>query len=438
MAPEEKRVRKSLRLSFFDGIFASAMIGFTQEYFSPFLISIGATVRQISLLSAAPNLIASLVQIKSADAAEWLGSRMSVLNIFVLLQALTLIPVALLSLSEQEHVYLFIACVTLFVSFGAFATPAWGSMMSDLVPKDKRGEYFGWRTMVLGFTTLAAMFTAGFIIQHTRPVSPSLGFALIFGSAGVFRLISWSFLRRMYDPPLSRTNHKEFTFLRFLSGIRKDSFARFVASVSLMNFSVNLAAPFFAVLMIRDLGFSYLTYTVLIITASLTVYLTIGRWGKHADRVGNIKVIRSTSRLITLLPLLWVCNQNPLFLIGAQIFSGLLWAGFNLSASNFIYDAAPSENRTRSIAYFNVINGFAVFSGALLGGFLVEQLPPLMGNRIFTIFLLSSVLRISVYFLFITRLQEVRPVTKVGSMDLFFSIIGIRPLLGIERKTIRL
>ena len=52
-------------------------------------------------------------------------------------------------------------------------------------------------------------------------------------------------------------------------------------------------------------------------------------------------------------------------------------------------------------------------------------------------FLTSSILRITVTFMMILRLQEVRKVKDVKSIDLFSSVIGIRPLLGIERKTLR-
>lgn len=437
MIDTDLRTRKSLRLSIYDGVFASMMSGFTQEYFSPYLISVGASVRQIGLLSAVPNLVASLAQLRAPELSERLGSRKRVLSIFVALQAAMLVILSAMPFAGSGGVLTFIACVTLFTSFGAFATPAWGSMMSDLVPADKRGEYFGSRTMLLGFTTILATFSAGLIIQAGRHLSPLAGFGAVFGAASLFRMISWHFLRGMHEPPFSVAESRDFTFLKFISGVRRDAFGRFVAAVSLMNFSVNIAAPFFALLMLRHLKFSYLTYTAVIITASISVFLTIRRWGIHADRVGNIKVIRATSRLITVLPLLWIVSGHPAFLILIQVLAGLLWSGFNLSASNFVYDAVPPEHRTRSIAYFNVINGTAIFCGSLSGGILVEMLPPIAGNSIFSVFLVSAVLRALVHLTLVSRLREVRPVKKVRSLDLFFSIVGIRPLLGVERKTLR-
>lgn len=60
------------------------MIGFTQEYFTPFLLLLGATARHIGMLSALPNFFASLIQIKSADLSERLKSRKKVIITFVL------------------------------------------------------------------------------------------------------------------------------------------------------------------------------------------------------------------------------------------------------------------------------------------------------------------------------------------------------------------
>jgi len=428
---------QSLRFSFSDGVFASGMIGFTQEYLTPFLLLLGATAKHIGMLSGLPNFFASLIQVKSADLTERLKSRKKTINIFVLFHALMLLPMAIMALSGRGKPIIFITYVVLFTSFGALANPAWGSLMSDLVEEDRRGTYFGWRNRTLGFITVAAAFIAGFILQKMKKVNIFYGFALIFGLAFIFRMISWYFLTRMYEPPLSHGKENQFTLYNFLARIKESNFAKFVLFASMMNFSVNLAAPFFAVLMLKDLHFSYMLYTVITITATLTVYLMISRWGRHADRIGNLKVIKFTSPLIGLIPLLWIFSRHPLFLLFAQLVSGFAWAGFNLCTTNFIYDAVIPEKRTRCISYFNVLNGLALSAGALLGGFLLQRLPPLFGYKILTLFLISSALRIMVGILMPLKLKEVRPVEKAKSNELFFSILGIKPLLGIERKTIR-
>ena len=146
--------------------------------------------------------------------------------------------------------------------------------------------------------------------------------------------------------------------------------------------------------------------------------------------------MKMTAPLVGALPLFWIINRQPLFLLFAQCVSGFAWAGFNLCASNFIFDAARPQKRTRCIAYFNSINGVALCLGALLGGFLVDKLPPLLVYQILTLFLFSSILRLWVAFTLPYKINEVRKVEKVRSDQLFFSMIGMRPLLGINRKAL--
>ncbi|MFH2137856.1 MAG: MFS transporter [Candidatus Omnitrophota bacterium] len=433
----EDKKKKSLKISVIEGAFASAMTGFTQDYFVPFLLLLGAPAQYVGILNAAPNLAGALVQLNSTPLVQRFNSRKKMINILVLLQAVMLIPMGVMAILHLKQPIVFIGLVVLFTCFGALANPAWGSLMSDLVDQQNRGHFFGWRQRILGFITVGAAFTAGLLLFFMKTLDIYAGFALLFSAAFIWRFISWVYLRKMYEPPLSHAKEHQFTLLQFLSRFRESNFAKFVFFVALMNFSVNLAAPFFAVMMLKELQFNYFLYTIITLSATLTIYLVIARWGRHADKVGNLKVIKVTAPFIGIIPLLWIINRSPFFLIGAQVFSGFLWAGLNLCTANFIYDAVTPEKRTRCIAYFNLFNGLALCLGSLIGGFSLSVLPPLYGSKILTLFMISAVLRLAVGIFLPGRLKEVRPVEKVKSDELFFSMIGIRPMLGIERKTIR-
>ena len=433
----EAEVNKSLKISFKEGIFSSAMTGFTQEYFTPFLLLLGGTVQHVGFLSALPNLIASLVQLKDAEIVNWLGSRKKTVTIFVFFQSVMLIPMVAVALFQENSPAMFIVLVILLTCCGSLANPAWGSWMSDLVSKERRGQYFGWRQRTLGFVIVGAMFLAGFLLSVMKKINVFGGFALLFSCAFIWRMISWRYLKQMQEPPLRRNAEDQFTMYQFLRRLRESNFAKFVIFVSLLNFSVNIAAPFFAVLMLKELKFNYFLYTIVTLASTFTIYCTIARWGRHADKVGNLKVIQTTAPLIGLIPLLWIVNRNPLYLIFAQVFSGFVWAGFNICTSNFIYDAVIPEKRTRCIAYFNTLNGMALCLGAIIGGFALPLLPRLSGYRILTLFFISSILRIIIGLWFPRLLKEVRLVEKIKSDELFFSMIGIKPLIAVERKTIR-
>lgn len=432
---KSNRIRRSLKSSFLDGIFASCMVGMTADYITPYALALKATNSQIGFLSAIPNLSASLVQLKSPDITERLRSRKKIINIFVLLHTLMGIPIILIPyLFKWQPIIFLIIFITLFTGFNAFAGPAWSSLMSEHVPLKCRGRYFGWRNKILSIVTISAAFIAGFILHLFRH-NILRGFLIIFSIAFISRFISWYFLTRMYEPAFKVKKEAYFSFFDFIKRIRASNFAKFVVFVASLNFCVNLAAPFFSVFMLRDLKFNYLTYTILVTTVTIAQIFTIDRWGKHADKIGNVKVLKFTALFIATLPLWWIINQSPLYLIIIQIISGFAWSGFNLCATNFIYDAVTPEKRTRCIAYFNVSTGMALCCGALLGGYLVNILPKPFGFKILSLFFISGVLRLLAVTLFSGKIKEVRAAEEITSKDLFYSVIGLRPIFGITQES---
>ncbi|MCX5708650.1 MAG: MFS transporter [Candidatus Omnitrophica bacterium] len=422
-------IKKSLRVSFWDGVFAAAMTGLTAEYFTPYALALKASVSQIGLLTALPSLAGSFSQLKSADITESVGSRRKVICFLVFLQALVLLPVVFVPhLFKNWAVGSLIVLVSLFNVFGAFSLPVWQSLMTDYLPYNKRGRYFGWRNKVLGGVTIISLFGAGMTLNFFKS-NILLGFLIIFSLACLCRFICVYFLAQMYESRQHLKKEAYFSFWDFLKRARESNFARFVIFNSAFIFCVYLASPFFSVLMLKDLKFNYFTYTVLISTVSIAAIFTIDRWGRSADRIGSIKVLRVSSLLIASLPFWWILNQHPVYLIFAQVLSGIAWAGFNLCSVNFIYDAVTPAKRTRCIAYFYFFNGLAICLGSFVGGLLANRLPNVFGYRLFSLFFIAGTLRFIVALTLPRRIKEVRPVEKISSKDLFLRIVGLRPNL---------
>ena len=165
-------------------------------------------------------------------------------------------------------------------------------------------------------------------------------------------------------------------------------------------------------------------------------------WAQHAcstifNSIYGLDIVHSTETRGVFTTFLWILNRQPFYLILVEMFSGFLWAGFNLCSVNFIYDAVTPPKRMRCISYFNVVNGTALAIGALIGGFVIKYLPPLSGHKILMLFLISSVMRLSVAVIMPRLLKEVRPVEPVKSADLFFSMINLRPIQGVNHSTAR-
>jgi MFS family permease len=420
MRSDTEQVRKSLKYSILDGSAYSAMLGLTQDYIVPFALALKATVLQVGLLSSIPSLTMALSQLGAPWLAEKAGSRKRLILPVVFLHALMWVPILLIPyLFPGEKIWWLIGLLTLSTVLGSLGNPAWGSMMADLVPEKMRGRYFGLRGKICGLVTLAFFFMGGATL-HLSTANTLHGFSLLFGAALLFRLVSWYFLSKMHEPAISNGKTEHYSTHGILRNLGSSNLGRFIIGVSLMNLVTNLAGPFFAVYMLRDLKFDYLTYVAITATAAMANLTFMTYWGKRADRAGNIKVLKVTSVLVPLIPLLWIGSHQLYYLVPVQILSGFAWAGFNLASANFLYDASAPEHRMRYIAVFNAMNGGAICFGALLGGFLAMLLPPLLGYNLLTLFLISGLLRGLVAVTLLRRVPEVRQVPKTSTAELLF------------------
>ena len=210
-----------------------------------------------------------------------------------------------------------------------------------------------------------------------------------------------------------------------------NNFGRFVLFMGFFNFVVMIGSPFFTVYMLRDLGFSYTTLMFVNISASFFSLLALPVWGKLSDRYGNKEMLKVSCTLIPLLCFLWVLSPSPIYLILVpQLISGIGWAGFNLSASNFIYDSVSPERRGLCVAYYSVISGAGVFLGALVGGLLAQNLTINFMNKLLFIILISGVGRAVVSLIFLPRIKEVRKVKE--KRKLFQYLFEFRPALYLR------
>jgi MFS family permease len=75
-----------------------------------------------------------------------------------------------------------------------FVAPAWNSLMGDLVPADKRGDYFGKRNRICSVFTFGATFLGGMILQWFKPINEWIGYGIIFSIAFIARGVSAYYL----------------------------------------------------------------------------------------------------------------------------------------------------------------------------------------------------------------------------------------------------
>ncbi|MBI4397545.1 MAG: MFS transporter [Candidatus Omnitrophica bacterium] len=440
MTTPARRIHQSLDVSWKEGIPASMMLGVVDYYIVPFGLFLGATTQQIGFLVAVPQLVSSFSQLFAVGAIRAVGSRVQFLRILAVLQASLLLPISFLSLVNFHwQVVFLIGFMILFRMLGSLIATAWGSLVSDYLPPQKRGHYFGWRSQIMGLAALSGIAGAGVILFLMKQYWPAAGFLIIFFLAAACRFASTWLLAKMIDMPLAHRPEHDFSFIEFIRRYRQSNFVKFVLYSSFITFATFLSAPYTSVFILRDLHFDYLSYTGIQIASVTSALVSYPIWGKHADVAGNAKMLKITGALIPVIPIFWLAaplfHYNPIYYVMMEPFAGFVWGGFNLCATNFIYDAVTPEKRVRCLGYYSLMTGVSIFCGALAGGYLAHHLPPLFGFPIMSLFLVSCLMRACVYFIFADKFSEVREnITRVTAGQFFLSLFGIRPLKGLKRQ----
>jgi MFS family permease len=438
----EPQTQKSLEHSLKDAGAYAVMIGIGETYLSAFALFLKASTPQMGLLASLPSLLASLVQLFSAWLGRWTGQRKAIVLIGASVQALAWLPLIVLPILFRDYaVPLLIACVVLYHCGAHLAAPQWSSLMGDIVPDRRRGRFFALRTSIVSIVTCIALMIGGLTLHVSSARDATLqGFIILFSIAMLARLTTVYQLSKMHDPSGLVAAMEVPVGQGWWQRLRHSNFVRFSIFFALVQFSVAIASPFFTVYMLRDLQFSYIMFMCNTGMAVFAQFLTLNRWGRISDIFGNRRILAATGVLLPTMPLLWVFSSNFWYLLVVQAISGLAWAGFSLSASNFLYDLISRDKRATYLAIHNVLASFGIFAGAILGGYLGATLPtaisifghtyswlsPLLG-----VFLISALVRATIVVLLVPKIREVRNVRPISFRDLIFRVTRVNALAGI-------
>lgn len=432
--------RDSLDASVRDAMGYATMVGAAETYLSAFGIFLKISTVQIGLLSALPPFLGACAQLLSVRLLDFIPSRRQLIVFGARLQALSLLPIALLPFlfaDTRDAAPWLIGLVIIYHMAVGIAAPIWSSLIGDLVPFELRGRFFAFRNQRAGIATLAAVTLAGCTLHLFDGLGATAwGFVLILLVAMLARLRSAFWITRHEDPIYSAPRSSYFSFFQFVRRIRHSNFTRFVFFVSLINGAAAFSAPYFAIYMLRELQFPYIEYTLVTAAATVSGILALQHWGSLVDTFGSKRILSFCSFGVSIVPALWLFSAHPLFLILVQLYSGFVWAGFNLAAATFMFDAVSPPKRARCAAYQAVVNATCVLLGSLLGGYIAEHLPRTL-SLVFTewtpaspfllIFLASGMMRLSTSLLFLRRFNEVRPIEEPRSLGMVFQSLHFKP-----------
>ncbi len=429
-----RRIKTCLTTFSWEGAFANIFMILTGGAFLTSLgIYFGAGDVEIGLLGALPFL-SQAAQLFSPLMIRLTGSRKGLTVFgFIFARQIWWLLLPLLFLSVSWSLAAFLVVITISTAVAMLSTPGWLSWIADIVPERIRGRYFARRNSAIAITTVLASIAGGLILDHFRLIGQdSRGFALIIGLGCIFALISSLLLKRL--PDNVRSSHE--VSMDILEPLRDKQFRYLLRIFFFWNMAIGISAIFFAAHMLTYLKMSFLMIAIYSGAVALSGIFMNRFWGMIIDRFGSRNVLIVCAFGISGIPLIWFFPRADfLWVLGLEsIYTGALWAGFNLAAFNLPISISPKEKRTSYLAMFSVVTGIGFFVASLIGGIIADlisginlQIGPLTIINYHILFAISSLLRIMASINFISFHE---PGEK--SFPVMFQFIGYAALKQIS------
>ena len=439
--------RNDIKNSIYDGLFANIFATLTGGVFlTGFALYLGMSDAMIGMLGSIPFLVTAF-QLPASYFLGKNGGRKIVTCWGAAMGRFTWVPILIVAaipyFSAQTKSLFIIGLFFISHSCISVSYVSWLSWISDLVPDNIRGKFFGSRNMICGIAGMLALIIFGNVLDHLKS-HPSdglpLGFGITFTAAVVFGMLGLYFLGRISEPrvgkPADAVSFGKFINLPF----REKNFRNFLVFSFGWSFSVYFASPFFTLYFLRYLKFSYGFVAVLNTISACADLIGMQVWGRISDKVKNRAIIRFASWVAVFLPLAWVTVKPgayvlPIFL---HLVGGGFWAGINLSMNNLLLRISPRENKEIFLSIFNMLAGLGAASGPILSGLALKFMADfdlrLLDREIAPlqiVFLTSTLLRLFSIQLF-KRVHEPEEATVGELVRVLRSVRGMNVATGFN------
>lgn len=371
-----QQINYGLKISILEGTFAtfhSTLAG--GMFLAGLALFLGANSFQIALLTAIPALVSGF-----SFLARYLVHRTNTRKTLVLWTAglgrsvhILLLP--FLFTGNKIEIPFFLILVALSGILMVIAGTVWTSWISDLVPEDRRGRFFGLRNAILNFTAVFLAYGAGRVMDRLKSQGQEgLGYALAFSLAVVLGLVSTLLLIRQPEPqppPRARPEIREI----FLGPLQEPQFRRLIFFLAIWFLTGTLASPFYLVHLLKNLRFSFTEVAVYSMIGGVIGVLFQLLWGRAIDRFGSRPVTVLNFALVGIMPLLWLFAtpqfRLPIWIDG--VLNGVVWTGANLGLWNLLLDLADNPTRKESyFAIYTVVTGLGAFLASLAAGTIAQ------------------------------------------------------------------
>lgn len=378
----QQEINKGLNLVIVEGMTTEAMIVFTQ---GTFLIALalltGASNFQIGLLSSLP-IFTNVFQLASIWLVRKFNNRRAISIVCSLLARIPLIITGCIVLfaGSAKLINLVLFFLFFYYTFASVSGPTWNAWMKDLVPENKLGAFFsrrGRNSQILNVTLSIILALTVDYVKHYFPRFELNMYGIMYIAGGITGIAGVFLLARTPEPHSHLSQENIFKLLK--RPLTNNNFVKLLVFNSAWVFAINMAIPFFTVFMMKNLGLPLSYIISLTILGQVFSILTIGIWGKFADRYSNKTIIGIGAPLYIICIVGWCfagvythLYANIILLAIIHILMGISTAGINVALINIGLKLAPKEDAIVYLSAKNIIVSLFSFLAPLTGGILAD------------------------------------------------------------------
>jgi len=348
------------------------MMGGIFNFLSVFLVRLGATTLQTSLLTSLPAIVMMLSSIPGGAFIQRQRDLVRLTNVVRIFHRGTVLLAALLPFFVQENlIEIIIALWTVKAIANALLECSWMAVVAEVIPPKRRARVNGTRWTVMGITTALSLALYGYILEAVAfPLNYQIVFFISF-LGGVAGMWYWGKMRIPENVPepqdAGRTRSLRARLGGYVESVKVPAFLRYELTMNILRLALNLPVALYSIYWIRSLGASDLWISWHGTANRVAMIVGYFLWGRIVTRSGHFVPLLVCSLGAGFTPVLTAFIPGQTWLPVVAVVQGFFMTGINLSAFDTFLGACPADRRPTLIAINTMLASLMIFVSPLVG-----------------------------------------------------------------------
>ena len=366
-------LKNNLKYSIIEGSFFAFMFGLGENYLSALGVFLGYSALQISILSSLPQLAGAFIQLASNNMAKLFQSMKKLVVLLSFFQSFLWIALIFIIFNTNNYFLILLWSVIYYVTACAM-NPIWISWIGYLVPKTIRSNFHANRNRIINSLIFISILIGGAIFKVFES-NMILAFSIMFGVASIGRLLSAYYLNKKDDAG-DTYDGDAYSYKNILQSKTKLLFIAYNTSI---HFSIMFLGPLFTIYILRTMDLGYFVLTLSMAAWWVGNISSSRFWGRFGKSHGNLYLLKLTTILMVILPLLWISvyyfNYEGRIIVSLiiNILAGITFSGFGLSSFNYLYEISDEKEVVKISSLTNCLKGVGIFVGSVIAGSIVDS-----------------------------------------------------------------